>query len=59
MTRQEYFEAIRKKKDEMLDVFPLDKSQWIVYSDFNDALNRLEQSYCRVDLVKGATSELP
>ena len=52
-SRDELIEEIRQKKDELIDKFPLDTSQWIAHTDFNDALNRLEQSYRRVDLVKG------
>lgn len=52
-SRDEYFEKLRQEKDELINNFPLDTSQWLVHTDFNDALNRLEQSYRRVDFVKG------
>ncbi len=56
-TRAEYFEEIRHKIDEMIDVFPLHKSMLMQYSDVLDALIQLEKGYKRVDLVKGTAHD--
>lgn len=57
-SRKEQFERIRKIKDEIVDIWSLDKSQWEAHTDFNEALAKFEQSYNRVDFVKEEYKEL-